>query len=220
MADPNKPRALEDVTRAGDARLFSPSAARNRDPVLKVLREVLPAKARLLEIASGTGEHAVHVCAALPQIEWQPSERDNAALASIAAWRAATDLPNLHAPLTIDVMAAEWWHAVAQPVHVVLSLNMIHIAPWGAAQGLFAGAGQLLGAEGTLILYGPFARGGVHTAPSNAAFDESLKSRDPEWGVRDIDDLDQLAREAGLVFERGFDMPANNQTLVFRKGRL
>lgn len=219
MTAPDKPRALEDMGQAGDARLFSPSAARNREPVLDVLRQILPAEGRLLEVASGTGEHAVHVCAALPGIEWQPSERDETALASIAAWRTDAGLANLMPPLTLDVMVPSWWQAVAAPIHVVLSLNMIHIAPWGAAQGLFEGAGALLDPDGMLILYGPFSRGGVHTAASNEEFDRSLKARDPLWGVRDIDDLDKLARATGLVFERAFDMPANNQTLVFRKDR-
>ncbi len=217
MPGSNKPRAMEETGRADDARLFSPSAARNRDPLLEVLQQVLPPKGRLLEIASGTGEHAVHVCTALPQITWQPSELAAEALKSIAAWQAATGLANLKSPLRLDVTSPHWWREAEGPFDTVLSLNMIHIAPWEAAVGLIEGAGQVLSPGGALVLYGPFSKGGIHTAPSNEEFDTSLKSRDRRWGVRDLGDVSSLAAQSGLDFGQEVAMPANNLTLVFRK---
>ncbi len=200
--------------RASSPALLSPAVARNRDPILAVLRRVLPDRGTVLEIASGTGEHAAYFAVRLPDLIWQPSDVDPEALASIEAHRAAANVPNLRAPVTLDVTAPAWPvpHADA-----VVSMNMIHIAPWTAAQGLMAGAGRLLAAGAPLYLYGPFKENGEHTAPSNAAFDASLKARDPQWGVRDLGDVRALATNHGFDFVERVAMPANNLSLVFRR---
>lgn len=219
MANSKKPRALEEMAPSGDARLNSPSAGRNKGPLLDALRGPLEGARRVLEIASGTGEHAVTFCTALPQVQWQPSDIAPDALASIEGWRKAAGLSNMASPLSLDVTEEGWWRAVDAPIDFVLCCNMIHIAPWAAAQGLVKGAGALVDAGGTLALYGPFSRGGIHTAPSNEEFDRSLKSRDPDWGVRDIDDVTREAEAAGFVLGGEIHMPANNQIVLFRKNR-
>lgn len=213
----DRPIALETRAQAED-RLFSPSAARNREPIAQVLHEALPAAGgHALEIASGTGEHITCFARALPAWRWLPSELDPASRRSIAAWTLTEGLSNVAPPLAIDASAATWGVEEQAPFDVLLSLNMIHIAPWSAAQGLFAGAGRLLRPGGLLFLYGPFQENGQHTAPSNEDFDRSLKSRNPGWGVRDIADLQELARGNGLSLQRRFAMPANNQSLVFAR---
>jgi hypothetical protein len=194
--------------------LTSPSVARNRDPILAVLRRVLPPRGTVLEIASGTGEHAVHFAAGLPHLTWQPSDRDPAALRSIAGHRGAAGLTNLEPPLEVDAAMPTWPVARAD---AVVSINMIHIAPWRAAQGLMAGAARVLPAGAPLYLYGPFRQHGQHTAPSNAAFDEGLKARDPEWGVRDLDEVTALGGEHGFTLQRTVAMPANNLSVIFRR---
>jgi SAM-dependent methyltransferase len=215
MAD--KPIALED--RASDAqRLFSPSAARNRDPVLRALQAILPPRGLMLEIASGTGEHVVHFAKGLPGWRFQPTEFDEISRQSVRAWIAYEGLANIAAPITLDARADVWGVEAASSLDAILSLNMIHIAPWAAAVGLFRGAGRLLKPGGLLLLYGPFQENGVHNAPSNAAFDESLRARDPDWGVRDIADLQRLGAENGLTLRERQAMPANNQILVFARG--
>jgi SAM-dependent methyltransferase len=191
----------------------APAVARNRDPILAVLRRVLPARGTVLEIASGSGEHAVYFAAALPEITWQPTDRDADELRSIAAYRTAAQLPNLLPPLELDAAASRWPMVRAD---AVVSINMIHIAPWTAAEGLMAGAGRVLAPGGLLYLYGPFKENGRHTAPSNAAFDASLKARDSEWGVRDVAEVSDLAGRHGLVLVDRVVMPANNLSLVFR----
>ncbi|MET0546689.1 MAG: DUF938 domain-containing protein [Caulobacterales bacterium] len=216
MTEPSKPIALEARAQAAD-RLFSPSAARNRAPILEVLRDVLPASGKVLEIAAGTGEHVTFFAKHLQDLQWIPSDLDDASRRSIAAWSSENKLTNVAPPLAIDARAPVWGVESQAPFDAILNLNMIHIAPWTAAHGLFAGAGRLLKPAGVLFLYGPFQEGGVHTAPSNAEFERSLKSRDPNWGVRDIDDLNALAASNGLKLTRRFDMPANNQSLVFEK---
>jgi hypothetical protein len=199
-------------------RLCAPAAQRNRGPILEVLRRVLPASGRVLEIASGSGEHVVYFAKALPDLVWQPSDPDPAALESIKAWIAHAGLSNILPPLGLDVARARWAYAIDK-VAALYCANMIHIAPWEACLGLLYGAEELLSPGAPLVLYGPFLRGGVHTAPSNAAFDASLRRQDPRWGLRDLDDV---VREAGL---RGFElaqveeMPANNLTVVLRKAR-
>ena len=214
MAD--KPIALED--RATDAqRLFSPSAARNRDPILQMLQSILPPQGSMLEIASGTGEHVVHFARGLPGWRFQPTEFDESSRQSIIAWIAHEGLKNVAEPVALDARADIWGVEQSAPFDAILSLNMIHIAPWDAAQGLFRGAGRLLKSGGLLLLYGPFQEDGVHNAPSNAAFDESLRARDPDWGVRDIRDLQSLAKENGLTLRQRQAMPANNQILTFVK---
>jgi hypothetical protein len=196
------------------AALTSPAAARNRDPILAVLRAVLPPAGLVLEIASGTGEHAVHFAAALPGLTWQPSDVDEESLGSIAAYRALAALPNLLAPLRLDVTAPSWPAARAD---ALVCINMLHISPWAAAEGLMAGAERLLAPGKILYLYGPFKKDGRHTAPSNAAFDESLRARHPEWGVRDTGEVADLARRHGLALVRQLGMPANNLSLIFRR---
>lgn len=195
--------------------MASPATARNRDPILSVLKPRLPSRGLVLEIAAGAGEHAVWFASALPELQWQPTDRDGEALASIAAWRAQAALPNLLPPLPLDAADPDSWpldHADA-----VVSINMIHIAPWATAQGLMAGAGRVLAQGGLLFLYGPYFEPGVDTAPSNLAFDESLRQRNPEWGVRNLDAVEALAAEQGLRLEERIAMPANNLTLVFRR---
>ncbi|MBB5446973.1 MULTISPECIES: DUF938 domain-containing protein [unclassified Paraburkholderia] len=197
-----------------DSRQHSPSAERNREPILAVLREALPASGRVLEIASGTGEHAICFAGALPGLDWQPSDADEEARESIAAWTAHAGLANVRAPLALDVHQPDWG---VDALDAVVCINMIHISPWSAAQALFDGAGRRLVDGGVLYLYGPYRRGGAHTAPSNEAFDQWLKSRDPEWGVRDMEAVVALGDTAGLTCERVVAMPANNFSLVFTK---
>jgi cyclopropane fatty-acyl-phospholipid synthase-like methyltransferase len=194
--------------------LTAPAVARNRDPILTVLREVLPAAGTVLEIASGTGEHAVHFAAALPHLTWQPTDPDAQARSSIAAHAAAAGLTNLLPPLELDASAPVWPVTRAD---ALVSINMIHISPWRATQGLMAGAARVLPAGAPLYLYGPYRRHGQHTAPSNAAFDESLRARDPEWGVRDLNEVAALAAEHGLALQRSVAMPANNLSVIFRR---
>jgi SAM-dependent methyltransferase len=198
-----------------DGALTSPSVARNREPILAVLRRVLPAGGIVLEIASGTGEHAMHFAAALPELTWQPTDRDPEARRSIAARRAAAVLPNLLPPLELDAAAPSW---PVERADAIVAINMIHIAPWSAAEGLMAGAARLLAPGGILYLYGPYQENGRQTAPSNAAFDASLRARDPEWGVRDVGAVAELAARHGLALAERVAMPANNLSLVFRAG--
>lgn len=200
-----------------EARLFSPSAARNRDAIRDVFLANMPREGAILEVGSGTGEHAVHIAAAAPSLRWLPGDPDPASRASIAAWTAHLKLANVAPPHAADV-TAEGWHAAFEPVAGIVSINMIHIAPFAAARGLLAGAATLLDAGGRLFLYGPFSRDGAHTAPSNADFDHSLKSRDPSWGVRDLErDIVPLAERAGLALAAIVAMPANNFSVVFEK---
>lgn len=214
---PPKEVALENRDAAGE-RLFSPSAARNRDAIRDVFIEVMSDKGAILEVGGGTGEHAVHIAGALPGVQWLTGDPDPASRASIAAWIEETRLSNLRGPHAIDVTALEWGVEDAAPFDGIVSINMVHIAPFAAAKGLFAGAGRLLRSGGKLFLYGPFSRNGVHAAPSNKAFDEGLRRRDPEWGVRDLDrDLAPLAQKNGLALDRVVEMPANNLSLIFSK---
>ncbi|WP_345815019.1 DUF938 domain-containing protein [Paraburkholderia sp. PREW-6R] len=192
----------------------SPSAERNREPILAVLREVLPASGRVLEIAAGTGQHAICFARALPGLDWQPSDADADARASIAAWVTHEGLPNVRAPLALDVHASDWG---VDALDAVICINMIHISPWSAAEALFAGAGQRLVEGGVLYLYGPYRRGGAHTSASNEAFDEQLRSRDPAWGVRDMERVTTLGTASGFTCDEPIAMPANNFSLVFRK---
>ncbi len=208
--------ALEAREAAG-ARLHSPSAARNRDPIRDVFLATMPRKGVILEIGSGTGEHAAHIAAALPEIRWLPGDPDPASRASIAAWTAHLGLVNIDPPHAADVMTAGW-EAAFPALDGVVSINMIHIAPFEAAQGLVAGAGRLLKPGGRLFLYGPFSRNAAHAAPSNDAFDASLKSRDARWGVRDLEqEIAPLAARAGLSLLKVAEMPANNLSVIFHK---
>ncbi len=193
----------------------SPSTARNRDPILDVLRAHLPATGLVLEIAAGAGEHAVHNAAALPGLIWLSTDPDPEALASISAWRDHVNLPNLMAPLQLDAAAPETWPV--DRADAVVNINMIHISPWAATEGLMEGAGRILPTGGVLFTYGPYLEADVETAPSNLAFDQSLKSRNPAWGLRHLEDVKSLASRYGLQFEARITMPANNLSLVFRK---
>jgi SAM-dependent methyltransferase len=193
----------------------SPSTARNRLPILDVLRPRLTDGARVLEVASGAGEHACFLAAALPGVRWQPTDRDDEALASIAAWRSAAGLANLAAPLRLDAAEPATWPQ--GPFEAVVCINMIHISPWAAAAGLMAGAARVLTPGGRLFLYGPYFEADVPTAPSNLAFDESLKSRDSAWGLRDLAEVKALAAGQGLAFAERIAMPANNLVVTFEK---
>jgi hypothetical protein len=213
----NKPTPWQPSTDAAqeDKRLRAPAAARNRDAILAVLREALPASGTVLEIASGSGEHAVHFASALPALTFQPSDPSPDALASIAAWAAQSGAGNILPPLQIDA-AAEHWPPCSPDA--IFCANMIHIAPWPAAQGLIRHAGQLLTAGAPLILYGPFIRPDRPLEPSNAAFDASLRERDPAWGLRELAEVSALAAAAGFGEPEVIEMPANNLSVVFRKG--
>lgn len=212
------PIALEDRAKAADDRLSSPSAARNKAPVLELLTRIFPQTGTVLEVASGTGEHVTHFAKALTGLTWQPTEFDPESHASITAWIASEALTNVRPPVALDASANIWPMENDAPFDAMLSMNMIHIAPWEAGLGLIAGAGRLLKPGGALALYGPFSRNGAHTAPSNAAFDESLKRRDPSWGVRDLDDVEHEANVRGLTLDEVVEMPANNLVVVLRRG--
>ena len=202
-----------------DDRLSSPSAGRNRDVIRDIFKQLMPAQGTALEIGSGTGEHAMHIAATMPGITWQPSDPDPASRRSISAWREHLTLANVQAPLALDVTAPAWWQHPDLPdrISMLISINMIHIAPFAAVQGLLAGAGELLSSGDRLFLYGPFKRHG-ETAPSNHEFDASLKSRDEGWGVRDLDlEILPLADQAGLSLTTVIEMPANNLSVIFSK---
>ena len=200
-----------------DARRFAPASARNREPILDVLRRVVPHGARVLEIASGSGEHAVFLGAELDVASWQPSDPDPGARASIDAWRAFAHAERVLPAIELDVEKTPW--PVAN-VDLVVCINMIHISPWSATEALVRGAAQALAPGGLLYTYGPYKRDGVHTAPSNEAFDASLRGRDPRWGVRDIDDIAREAERQGLELREIVTMPANNLSLVFGRAML
>lgn len=193
----------------------SPSTARNRDPILAVLKTWLPPEGLALEIAAGAGEHAVHNAAALPGLQWRPTDPSPEALASIAAWRAWAGLPNLLEPLRLDAADPDGWPV--DRADAIVNINMIHISPWAATLGLMTGAGRVLPPGGVLYLYGPYLEDGVETAPGNRAFDDSLKDRDPAWGLRRKEDVAAAAEAHGLLLEARVAMPANNLSLVFRK---
>lgn len=190
----------------------APATARNREPILAVLRDVLPERGLVLEVASGTGEHAAAFAAALPALDWQPSDPDAEARASIDAWCA--DTSNVRPALALDAAAADW---PIDRADAILCINMVHISPWTATEGLMAGAERLLAPGAPLYLYGPYRRAGVPTAPSNEAFDADLKARNPAWGLRDLADVTALASARGLLLDRVVDMPANNLSVVFRR---
>ncbi|WP_455374327.1 DUF938 domain-containing protein [Limibacillus halophilus] len=197
-----------------DARLFSPSSQRNREPILEVLRRVLPSSGILLEVASGTGEHAAFMAPALSPLIWQPSDPDDAMRASIEAHVEATASPNLMPPLRLDVHQEVWPLSRAD---ALVCCNMIHISPWSATEALLEGAAKLLSPGGILYLYGPYITEERPTAPSNLAFDEDLRRRNPEWGLRSLEQVVALAGSHGHVLEEVVEMPANNLSVVFRR---
>jgi hypothetical protein len=194
---------------------MAPSTARNRQPILEVLAPRLGIGAKVLEIASGAGEHAVFIGEALPGIQWVPSDPDPDARASIAAWIDHTGLGNVILPLDITAETPERWPD--GPFSAVVCINMLHISPWSAAEGLMAGAAKVLTEAGRLFLYGPYLEAGVETAPSNLAFDRSLRSRNPAWGIRDLADVTALAASHGLALAERIEMPANNLVVAFRR---
>ena len=195
----------------------APAAARNREPIADVLATVLPERGTVVEIASGSGEHAIHFATRFPQLRWQPTDRDTEALASITAYQAEAGLPNLLPPIELDVTRTPW---PIEHADAIVCINMIHIAPIEAMEQLFAGASRVVPAEGLLYLYGPYRFHGTFTAPSNEAFDGSLRSRDPRWGVRDIREINAAATRTGFGLVDTIAMPANNHSLVFRRRAL
>jgi SAM-dependent methyltransferase len=197
-----------------DARLRFSATERNRDPILDVLRRVLPREGVVLEIASGSGEHAVHFARHLTALTWAPTDLEDAHLASIDAWRASEGLPNVEAARRLDVHATRW---PLERADAIFCANLIHIAPWSACLALLDGAARILPPGGRLVLYGPYRRGGAHTAPSNEAFDASLRARDARWGVRDLEEVATCAAERGLVLCETIAMPANNLTVVLAR---
>ena len=200
---------------------YAPATERNRQPVLSVLQTHLPSRGTVLEISSGTGQHAAYFASRFPDLWWQPTDIDETNLASIAAWRDEASAPNLLAPQRLDVMDATWWVERAPmpaPVTAVVNINMIHIAPWPCCEALFSGAARLLSAGDAVLLYGPFKQGGEHTAPSHAAFDAQLRSQDTRWGVRDIEAVIDMAEAQGVGYQKSVKMPANNLMVLFRRG--
>jgi len=204
-------------SREAGARRSAPAVQRNRQPIVDVLRDWLPQRGLVLEIASGTGEHATYFAEQFPQLEWQPSDVHPDALKSIAAWRDESGLPNIREPLIIDASSPNW---PIDRADALLSINMVHISPWPAAIGLLEGAARLLEHCAPLILYGPWLKDDIPTAPSNLAFDEELKWRDPQWGIRRVEDFAAAADKRGLTLEQIRTMPANNLMLLLRRKRI
>lgn len=202
-----------------DGRLEAPAYARNREPIWSAIGDFLgAATGNVLELGSGTGQHVVDYARRTPQLTWWPSDVYDSHVKSIAAWRTHSGLSNLRPPQRIDLMSGAWtWTGGDGKLTAILCINVLHISPWRVSQNLFAGAGRLLANGGRLFIYGPFKRGGVHTAPSNERFDATLRAENPQWGVRDIADLNALAKAAGLASAEIADMPSNNFTLAFAK---
>ncbi len=206
-----------------DLRRYAPATERNREAILAVLRQVLPPTGTILEISSGTGEHSICFTPQLPQHDWLPSGINPEARASIAAWQKYAHLDGLYPPIAIDASSPHWLvesdgYDLKQPITAIVNINMIHIAPKSACLGLFAGAERILPVGGILYFYGSFKQAGVHTSESNAAFDRSLQSQNPEWGVRDLEEVTDVAMNHHLKLQQVFQMPANNLSVIFQKG--
>lgn len=199
-----------------DNRRIAPAVARNRGPILDLLKPELPETGLILEVASGTGEHVAHFARALPRLDWQPSDPSADARASIDAWVRAERLANVRPAIALDATAPDW---PIGDVAAMLCVNMLHISEWAATEGLMRGAGARLGPGGLLFVYGPFRRRDAPTAPSNAAFDADLRSRDARWGLRDVETVAACASAQGLLLDRLVEMPANNLSLLFRKAQ-
>ena len=204
----------ENADELPDGRLVVSSADRNREPILEVLERVLPKTGLVLEVASGTGQHVIHFAQALKGLSWQPTDMDPACRRSISAWLATAGLANVRPPLDLDVRALPWR---VPTLDAIVCLNLIHIAPWSVATALFAGAGLAVRETGLLFLYGPYSVQGRHTAPSNAAFDSALRAENPEWGLRDLKEVESLAKDQGFDIAETIEMPANNFSVLFRK---
>ena len=200
-----------------DAVCHAPAAARNTGAILEALGDVLPVAGTALEIGSGPGQHIAALADAFPAIHWIPSDPDPRARASIAERAKASGTRNIAAPLDIDVTVAGWDAAIDEPLDAMVCINVLHVTPWAVCEGLMAGAGALLRPAAPLYLYGPYKRGGAHTAPSNEAFDRSLRQRDPAWGVCDLDDVVTRAEAAGLGLDRIIEMPVNNLSVILRR---
>jgi SAM-dependent methyltransferase len=220
--------ASQPDARQPDARQFAPATERNRDPILAVLQQILPATGAILEIASGTGEHAAFFAPQLSPRYWLPSDASPEALDSIRTWQEYGSCETLLSPVMLEVSQSHWPVEVQAlllqpPLHqssglnAIVNINMIHISPWSATLGLMAGAGQLLPPNGILYLYGPYRQRGIPTAPSNEAFDEMLRTRDPAWGIRNLEDVIAVASQHGLQFQESMPMPANNLSVIFKR---
>ncbi len=196
------------------ARLFYPATERNRNPILEVLKDILPPQGQVLEIASGSGEHVIHFATSFPDITWQPSDLETECRDSIQAWIDHSGLKNIHTPLQLDTTAQDWPDI---SLDAILCINMVHISPWEATLGLMEKAGKLLKPDGILYLYGPYQKNGTHTAPSNESFELWLKERDQRFGVRHMEEVEKTAKANGLRLETTLEMPANNFSLVFRR---
>ncbi len=197
-----------------DPRQYAPATLRNRDLILRILRDVLPTKGLILEIASGSGEHVVHFARNLPSLSFQPSDREPDALQSVAAWVKATRVTNVRAPLVLDAAQSPWPITSADGI---ICINMVHISPWDATLGLVRGAAAILVPTAPFYLYGPYKREGFATAPSNQAFDRSLRDREPTWGLRDLEAVAAVAQFVGFSAPTITEMPANNLSMVFRR---
>lgn len=204
-----------------DRRQHAPATARNRGFILAILRQELPPTGTVLEVSSGTGEHAIFFAPQLQPRRWQPSDPNPIAQASIRAWQAHNPAENLLPPIALDATDSVWpveqdSYQNSESITAIVNINMIHIAPWPACLGLMAGAGRILPPGGVLYLYGPYKQEGRHTAPSNAAFDESLQAQNPDWGVRDLEAVIAAAEGEGLAFVKTIAMPANNLSVIFQ----
>ncbi|MBD2319798.1 DUF938 domain-containing protein [Phormidium tenue] len=203
-----------------DARQYAPATLRNREAILETLLQILPPTGNILEISSGTGEHAVYFAPHLQPRQWIPTDPNPIAISSIIAWQKYYPSPNLLAPITIDVTESDWQRDPQlqnQDIQAIVNINMIHIAPWTACLGLISGASKILPEGGLLYLYGAYKQNGKHTAPSNADFDASLRNQNPEWGVRDLEAVIDVAIAQNLVLQTVQPMPANNLSVIFRK---
>jgi hypothetical protein len=199
-----------------DLRRYAPATEHNREPILAILQQVLPPTGTILEISSGTGEHGVFMAPQLAPRHWLPSDPDPGARASIQAWQQFAPCDRMYPPIDLDASSDQWLVKSKEPITAIVNINMIHIAPKAAYLGLFAGTQRILPVDGILYLYGPFKQDGVHTAPSNAAFDESLQSRNPAWGVRDLEEIIAVAANHDLELQQVYPMPANNLSVVFK----
>ena len=196
-----------------DCRRYFAAVPRNRDVILEVLRRVLPENAAVLEVASGSGEHGVHFASHLPSVTWHPTDADPELLASINAWRHASDLPNLRPARWLDVLKKPW---PTIEVDAVVNINMLQVSPWEACPALFEGVAQVLRPGGVVVMYGPYKRAGKHTSESNASFDATVRENDPRWGVRNLEDVAAAAHARGLILEEVIEMPANNLAVIYR----
>lgn len=197
---------------------YAPATQRNKEPILEVLLRVLPKSGNILEIASGTGEHSLFFAPTFSPRKWIPSDPNPTARNSIEAWRQESLIDNIQPPLNINAASSSWELEEKQlNITTIININMIHISPWNACLGLMEGAKRILPSGGILYLYGPYKQGGKHTAPSNESFDQSLRSQNPEWGVRNLEDVVKVAEEKGLIFQEMVEMPANNLSVIFQK---